>query len=60
MIRYAFDHGICETTTPSGKKALIVECESYISIGYYSLYIDGKLVFTRAKLSKIVQTLRTM
>lgn len=51
-------NGFCETTTASGKKALICETESYISIGYYSLYIDDKLVCSRAKLPKIMQLLK--
>lgn len=57
-MKLKFKNGACETTTASGKKAVIIETESYISIGYYSLYIDDKLVCSRAKLPKILQLIR--
>lgn len=54
------EFGVAVTTTKSGKEAVVYQNDMNIMKVYFQLVVDGRTVFNRGSLEKVLQKLEQM
>ncbi|RHS14922.1 hypothetical protein DWV84_14285 [Blautia sp. AF13-16] len=53
-------NGIAHTKTSTGKEALIIQNDTNINKPYFQLIIEGKTIFSRGSINKVLEKLDSL